>query len=108
MDECYYTDEVETILDKNTTKRILVLEGVNTDSGASAKPADVPGAGDKYHVDKETLFGPLVECRVIKSEREIDLLRHVCRVSSDAHEEVMRRVRPGMTEFQIEALFRYV
>jgi Xaa-Pro dipeptidase len=50
-------------------------------------------------VDKETLFDILSECRVSKSEEELKILRFVIKNSSDAHVEVLRKIRSGNTEF---------
>lgn len=44
--------------------------------------------------------------RVIKSAEEIEVMRYVIRVSSEAHKVVMRKVRPGLGEFQGEAEFQ--
>lgn len=43
--------------------------------------------------------------RVIKSSDEIEVLRYVAKVSSDAHKKVMISIRPGDYEYQAEALF---
>uniref|UniRef100_A0A182PP07 RAP domain-containing protein n=1 Tax=Anopheles epiroticus TaxID=199890 RepID=A0A182PP07_9DIPT len=43
--------------------------------------------------------------RVIKSPAEIEVLRYVARVSSDAHKAVMKAMAPGMHEYQAEAEF---
>uniref|UniRef100_A0A182NND5 RAP domain-containing protein n=1 Tax=Anopheles dirus TaxID=7168 RepID=A0A182NND5_9DIPT len=43
--------------------------------------------------------------RVIKSADEIEILRYVARVSSDAHKAVMKVMKPGMHEYQAEAEF---
>ncbi|KAI4488666.1 hypothetical protein M0802_011374 [Mischocyttarus mexicanus] len=43
--------------------------------------------------------------RVIKTAKEIEVLRYVVKISSDAHKTVMRTVRPGLGEFQAEAAF---
>ena len=45
--------------------------------------------------------------RVIKTEVEIAVLRYANEVSSLAHKEVMRAVRPGMTEFELDSLFKH-
>ena len=41
-----------------------------------------------------------------QSPEEIDLMRYTNWVSSMAHVEVMRAVRPGMMEYQLESLFQ--
>uniref|UniRef100_A0A182V619 Peptidase M24 domain-containing protein n=1 Tax=Anopheles merus TaxID=30066 RepID=A0A182V619_ANOME len=63
--------------------------GPNSDSGSVAKPAYFKG----------------IESRVIKSPAEIEVLRYVARVSSDAHKAVMKAMKPGMHEYQAEAEF---
>jgi Xaa-Pro dipeptidase len=50
------------------------------------------------------LFSSL-SSRVIKSPDEIEILRYVAKVSSDAHKKVMQCIRPGMHEYQCEAEF---
>lgn len=45
--------------------------------------------------------------RVIKTSEELEVLRYVAKVSSDAHKVVMRNVRHNFTEFQAEALFKH-
>ena len=43
---------------------------------------------------------------MIKTELELQVLRYVVRVSSEAHVEIMRSILPGMMEYQCEALFK--
>lgn len=45
--------------------------------------------------------------RVIKSPEEIEVLRYVCKISSEAHKVIMRSVRPGIPEYTAEALFMH-
>jgi len=40
-------------------------------------------------------------------KKEIEVLRYVNEVSCNAHIEVMQTVKPGMMEYQLEALFQY-
>jgi Xaa-Pro dipeptidase len=107
VDEVRYVDEIEDYL-KNTLKSkiLYTLHGLNTDSGNYFKPATFAGI-EKFRVDNGRLFPLLRECRVIKSEDELNLLRYVNKISSKAHIEVMKKVKPGMMEYQIEALFQY-
>jgi len=43
--------------------------------------------------------------RMIKSDLELEVLRYVTKISSDAHIHVMRTVHAGMMEYQAEATF---
>ena len=45
--------------------------------------------------------------RVIKMPRELTVMRYVNQVSSAAHCEVMRAMKPGMKEWQLESLFQH-
>ncbi len=95
VDECRYVDELPTFFPVDGT--LLRLHGKNSDSGSVAEPAAFDGV-DKFNRDDTTLFPHIVELRVIKTALELDVLRYVAGVSSAAHTQVMREVRPGMME----------
>jgi hypothetical protein len=46
----------------------------------------------KFRVEKDMLFPILSQLRTIKTAKEIELMRYVCRVSAEAHVEVMKSV----------------
>ncbi len=46
--------------------------------------------------------------RQVKSPWEVELLKKAAEISALAHVEAMRAVRPGMHEYEIDALYRYV
>ncbi|KAG0307373.1 hypothetical protein BGZ98_000399 [Dissophora globulifera] len=54
-----------------------------------------------------TLLQALILARINKTPIEIALSRESTRITSDAHRLVMQSARPGMFEYQLEALFRY-
>jgi len=45
--------------------------------------------------------------RVIKSKAEIEIIREAARISSLAHIEVLRSAKPGMFEWELEAIYEY-
>jgi len=49
----------------------------------------------------------LHENRLFKSAAELRWMRHAARVSAGAHAAAMRAVRPGMREFELEAVLQY-
>ena len=106
VDCVYYTDEIAKVLDSIQVDKLLVLKGVNTDSQKTTLEANFEGI-DKYNVDKDILHDEIAECRVIKSEDELKILAYTNEISSLAHRAVMKRIRPGMKEYQLEALFQY-
>ncbi|NQZ19064.1 MAG: aminopeptidase P family protein, partial [Bdellovibrionales bacterium] len=50
---------------------------------------------------------PLGELRVVKDEFEIGLMKDSCELSALAHNEVMKAVKPGMNEVQVQAHLFY-
>jgi len=104
VDDVKFVDELSTFFDGVKPKLILTLCGRNSDSGLVIQPATFEGI-EKYAVNKDLLYNVASECRVIKSPAEIEVLRYVAKVSSDAHKQVMKAVKPGLYEYQAEAEF---
>ncbi|XP_067636716.1 xaa-Pro dipeptidase [Eurosta solidaginis] len=104
VDETRYVDELNVFFEGAQPSLILTLSGVNTDSGLISKPARFEGI-EKFVVDCDLLHPVIAECRVIKSPEEIEVLRYVAKVSSDAHIRVMQFMRPGRYEYEGEAVF---
>ncbi len=50
----------------------------------------------------------LGEMRLFKSPEELDRIRYATQVSGKAHCEAMARVRPGLYEYQLEALLEFI
>jgi len=46
----------------------------------------------------------LHEMRVIKSESEIEIMQRAADIAAEAHVEAMKAVRPGMKEYEVEAM----
>ena len=104
VDEVRHVDEMPAVLTGLKPEVLLLLNGLNTDSGLMASPAVFSGI-DNFRTDLSILHPEAVECRVLKSAEEINLLRWINNISSAAHVEVMRRCRPGLSEYQLEAVF---
>jgi Xaa-Pro aminopeptidase len=93
-----------------TTQRLYVvgeLGGPGVD--ARTPHAQFIGALSTRHPDLSiTDFGPEVErLRGRKSAAELALIQKAVQITVRAHEEVMRAIRPGMNEFEIQALIEY-
>jgi Xaa-Pro aminopeptidase len=52
--------------------------------------------------------GLIHEMRLIKSDEEIALMRRSADIAAEAHREAMRAARPGMKEYELDALIEYV
>lgn len=103
-DNVAYVDTLDTFFEKANVSLILTLSGTNSDSGLASEPARFPGI-EKYCINCDLLHPVLSECRVIKTPEEIETLRYVAKVSSDAHIKVMQYMKPGLSEYQGESVF---
>lgn len=104
VDEVHYNDEIATVLEQLQVTTVYTLAGQNSDSKSFAQPAKFAGQ-ERFRENREVLSAELAECRVIKTAEELQLLRWLNRISSEAHKECMRRARPGMMEFELESVF---
>ncbi|KAI4968190.1 hypothetical protein ZWY2020_005302 [Hordeum vulgare] len=110
VDSVFYVDELAQVVRSQFSEHgeplLFLLYGKNTDSGNYSKPASFEGI-KKFDTDLSTLHPILTECRVIKSDMELALIQYANDVSSEAHIEVMRKIKPGMKESQLESTFLY-
>ncbi len=114
VDEAYPIDELESKLPEllkgteetyyrighheATDRKVLAaLEKYRASQGRSGKPLS------PLHDPAETLG----EMRLFKSAEEAELLRKACRITAAAHKAAMVEVRPGMNEFEVEAMVDY-
>ncbi len=61
--------------------------------------------------NQKPLFDPksiLNEMRLFKDAEELNLLRHAADVSAEAHKQAMLSCRPGVGEFQLQAVLEFV
>ena len=91
-------------LKENGATKLLVLYGQNSDSGNFTEPATFNGI-EQFTVDNRILHPEIAECRVIKTEEEIDVIAYTNKISSEAHKQLMLNVRSGWYEYQAESLF---
>mmetsp|Transcript_753 Transcript_753/g.1833 ORF Transcript_753/g.1833 Transcript_753/m.1833 type:complete len:511 (-) Transcript_753:177-1709(-) len=106
VDEVLYVDEISSFIGMKTS--LFFPKGVNTDSGVE-HPVPVIEDIVSRRTEKEflQLFELLSELRMVKTEMELDVMRYSAAVSSAAHVEIMQKIRPGMTEYQMESLFQH-
>ncbi|XP_067854302.1 LOW QUALITY PROTEIN: xaa-Pro dipeptidase [Heptranchias perlo] len=106
VDEVHYTCDVAEVLKKLQPDVLLTLRGLNTDSGHTTREASFDGIS-QFKVNNTLLYPEIVECRVIKTDMELELMRYTNRISSEAHKEVMKAVRVGMKEYEMESVFEH-
>lgn len=91
----------------SSSAQILLMSGLNTDSGKTSAAPTLPKSLQPYANSTELLHNLLAECRVVKSPHELQLMRHVTELTSLAHVYTMTRTQPGMMEYQSESLFKH-
>ncbi|XP_073461877.1 xaa-Pro dipeptidase [Aquarana catesbeiana] len=104
VDEAHYTCDIAKVLSAKSPSILLTLRGVNTDSGSVCREASFEGIS-KFSVNNTLLHPEIVECRVFKTDMELEVLRYTNRISSEAHKEVMKTAKVGMTEYELESVF---
>jgi len=99
-------------LARSDAARVHVLAGTNSDSGANFAPPVLPAPADDTRAavlarfdGSALLLHCVADARAHKSAHEVSLMRYTYALSSAAHVAVMRAARPGMMEYQLEALF---
>lgn len=114
VDEAYLVSEIDAKLpellkgvdrvfyrmgrDESFDRRVLqALESSRLKQGRSGRPISAL-------LDPKQ---PLGEMRLFKSPEEIELMRKSCSITAQAHRTVMTAVKPGMNEYEIEALIDY-
>jgi Xaa-Pro aminopeptidase len=85
-----HEDLDQTIIGKIAGTRIL-----------NRKPIHMP----QTIIDPATIVH---EMRVIKSPEEIELMQRAADIAAEAHVEAMKTVRPGMKEYEVEALIEQI
>ncbi|CAM5150991.1 unnamed protein product [Eretmochelys imbricata] len=106
VDEVHYKNEITSVLAQKKPSVLLTLRGVNTDSGNISREASFEGIS-QFNVNNKILHPEIAECRVIKTDMELEVLRYTNKISSEAHKEVMKAVKVGMKEYEMESLFQH-
>ncbi|MEZ4870804.1 MAG: aminopeptidase P N-terminal domain-containing protein [Bdellovibrionales bacterium] len=112
VDQTFPIDELEERLPKMIVDCSAVYYSQNHHYGQDEKINGVlrkvralrgrSGEGNIPLMDSYPLIG---ELRVIKSEFEQNEMRSACKISSEAHIELMRATRPGINERALHGLF---
>jgi Xaa-Pro aminopeptidase len=91
----YYRLGVNSDLDDTIIRQIARMRAINR------KPIHPP----------QTIIDPgkiVHELRVLKSPEEIEIMQRAADIAAEAHVEAMKAVRPGMNEYEVEALIERV
>ncbi len=91
----YYRLGVNEEMDKQLIAKIASVRTLNR------KPIAVP----QTIIDPATIVH---EMRVIQSDEEIEIMQTAADIAAEAHVEAMKAVRPGMKEYEVEALIEQI
>ena len=105
--DSYNADDNNSASPSSSSAQILLMSGLNTDSGKTSQAPTLPKSLQPYANSTDHLHNLLAECRVVKSPYELQLMRHVTELTSLAHVYTMSRTQPGMMEYQSESLFKH-
>jgi Xaa-Pro aminopeptidase len=94
-EKLYYRLGAYSDLDDAIIKKIASMRALNR------KPIHPP----RTIVDPATIVH---EMRVLKSTEEIELMQRAADIAAEAHVEAMKAVRPGMKEYEVEALIEQI
>jgi Xaa-Pro aminopeptidase len=108
-----YIDEFDTVLHSLLTKVKIVY--FNLPELPKFKPDVQPRDFDFYQKISnhyplhtyERLAPLLLELRIKKSKEEIDIIRKACSITRDTFIRILKSIKPGMMEYEIEALMGY-
>ncbi|CAD6184485.1 unnamed protein product [Caenorhabditis auriculariae] len=108
VDEVHFNDRsaIANKLQSINTQKILLLRADNTDSGNVLEPASFEGI-EKFSTDVLILYKTIAELRVLKTDKELEVMRYASKIASEAHRVAMKNMKPGLYEYQLESLFRH-
>lgn len=110
IDDVRWTDEYNALLaawvpaakkvwlERDNHPRRLTYVQTRNERMAAALLAAYPD------VELQSLYDLLAGMRLVKSEAEIAQLREACRITGEGWVEVLRSIKPGMGEWEMEAL----
>ena len=103
-------DEIENYFKDLQPEVVFVNHGVNSDSGLTTMiPEDkfYKSSCPNARTDTQYMHNVLCESRVFKNDEEIEIMRWASKITCEGHLSVMRNVKPGQRESQLESFFRY-
>ena len=109
VEKIYWLNQMDEVLNINIEKANKVYLNKNIHSRSTS---EVETRDDRFrktltkrHPKKEIVeVAPIMhELRFIKSEREIELMKHACDISEKGLRRILPIIKPGIMEYQIEA-----
>lgn len=102
-----YDLELKEFLTKKAPEKLFLYHGIDIYSDLPSRTPSFEWLSE-FPVDKKELYPILNETRVFKSDEEIEVLRFLVKLTSMAHVATMQNSKPGLKEFQLEALHKFI
>ena len=114
VDAAYTIEQLDEVLPEHLLAAEKIYYGLGRDERLNTKILDFVNQGRQQR--PRSGHGPVAlidpsdllhEMRLFKTPQEIDLMRHAVKASAAAHHAALHETRPGMHEYEIEALLEY-
>ncbi|MCO6359935.1 M24 family metallopeptidase [Roseivirga pacifica] len=93
---------------RNTADLFSLIEQFKTKVGYGMNTSTLGAEPKKNNIDLESLDEMMSKLRGIKTEEELDLIRKAVFISTVGQVEVMKAMKPGMSETEIQGIHEYV
>ena len=97
-DMLLYSTEFESFLKKKAPQMVYCFD--------ETQAKDIEQFG--FKTNTESLIPALTDCRLCKTEWELDQMRYANKITSEAHRAVLEAIRPGLKEYDIKRIFEEV
>jgi len=104
VDHCYYVENIGSVLKERDVQTLYLPKGKNMYSDRENEPVFFDQMNE-FDLDYELLMPVLCEIRVIKSAKELELMRFVNVICSEAHKHVMKTIKNSVYERDLEYEF---
>ena len=85
-----------------------LIDQFKTKTGFQASANSLDAEPQKNNIDLQTLHGLMGELRQVKTPEEVDLVRKAVFISTVGQVEVMKAMKPGMSETEIQGIHEFV
>ena len=106
-----YQEKISSFLEKK--ENIYIDDGINKelDMFLSSKLPDIGNSkqvNSLFPKNKIALSTIIHKMRLVKSDYEIELMKNAAQVSILAHEQAMKKSKPGIYEYELDAEIKYI
>ena len=106
-----YQERISSFLEKK--ENIYIDDGINKelDMFLSSKLPDIGNSKQVNNLlpkNKIALSTIIHKMRLVKSDYEIELMKNAAQVSILAHEQAMKKSKPGIYEYELDAEIKYI